>query len=150
MRGTRKTGAGFVQKNGLAVFHIEHVSDQAGATFFLPGSDGVAIHEQVRPTENEKVIVKHFPDSFLGTELQACLKASGIRRLVVCGMMSHMCVDTTVRAASALGYEVILLGDACTTKDLIWQDALIPAKTVHGAFMAALQGTLPESSIRIA
>ncbi len=55
-----------------------------------------------------------------------------------------MCIDTTVRAASGLGYEVVLLGDACTTKDLAWHETLIPAETVHGVFMASLQGTFAE------
>jgi nicotinamidase-related amidase len=55
--------------------------------------------------------------------------------------MSHMCVDTTVRSAKAQGYSVLLLGDACTTKDLFWNGEHVPAHTVHGAFMAALNGT---------
>lgn len=90
---------------------------------------------------NEKVIVKHFPDSFFNTELQKHLKPMKIKRLVVCGMMSHMCIDTTVRAAKQLGYEVILLSDACTTKDLSWNNTTIPVETVHNVFMASLQGT---------
>jgi nicotinamidase-related amidase len=130
----------FRQKE-LPIIHIQHISIQADATFFLPDSDGIKIHEQVYPEKNEKVIVKHYPDSFLDTQLQDSLNELQINKLVICGMMSHMCIDTTVRTAKKLGYEVILLNDACTTKSLSWNGTLIPAKTVHQTFMASLQGT---------
>jgi len=51
-----------------------------------------------------------------------------------------MCIDTTVRAAAGLGLAVTVLHDACATKDLVWENAAIPAVKVHGAFMAAMQG----------
>jgi nicotinamidase-related amidase len=118
-----------------------HISLKAGAAFFLPDTEGTRIRERVRPLEGETIIVKHFPDGFLHTELRETLNAQCIERLVVCDMMSHMCVDTTVRSAKGLGYTVILLGDACTTKDLTWKGERIPARTVHNAFIAALHGT---------
>lgn len=130
------------RERGLPVVHVQHVSKSADATFFLPDTEGVRIHERVRPIAGEPVVVKHFPDGFLHTELKEILAARGVERLAVCGMMSHMCVDTTVRAAMAQGYStVLLLGDACTTKDLAWNGERIPARTVHAAFMAALHGT---------
>ena len=86
------------------------------------------------------MVEKHAPDSFLQTPLQAHLEALGAKRLVVCGMMSHMCIDTTVRSAKAREYETLLLHDACTTKDLSWDGAILPAESVHRAFMASLQG----------
>ena len=133
----------FRQKQ-LPVFHVQHISVDEGATFFLPGSYGAEIHEQVSPIADEKVIVKHFPDSFLNTELQQSLEELNISRVIVCGMMSHMCIDTTVRAAKSLGYDVLLLHDACTTKDLSWNGTTTPAATVHNVFMASLQGTFAE------
>ncbi len=128
------------REKGLPVVHVRHESQRANATFFLPGTPGAQIHQSVRPLEGERVIVKHAPDGFLRTELNDTLAGLGVKRLVLCGMMSHMCVDTTVRAANALGYEALLLGDACTTKDLEWKGERIPAATVHAAFMAALHG----------
>ena len=89
-------------------------------------------------------MIKYFPDSFLDTGLQEYLSEKEICRLVVCGMMSQMCVDTTVRAAKRLGYEVILLDDACAADNLTWKGASIPAEAVHQAFMAALHGTFAE------
>lgn len=126
---------------GLPIFHVQHINLQENAAFFLPGSDGVKIHEQVFPKSDEKVIIKHTPDSFFQTELQRYLEIINIKQLVICGMMSHMCIDTIVRTAKQLGYEVILLNEACTTKDLVWKNTVIPAETVHKTFMASLQGT---------
>lgn len=60
-------------------------------------------------------------------------------------MMSYICIDSTVRTAHRLGYEVIVLNEACTTKDLVWNDTVIPAKTVHDTFMASLQDTFAQA-----
>jgi len=126
--------------NELPIFYVQHISPQENATFFLPNTDGIKIHKQIFPQPHEKVIVKHTPDSFFQTELQHYLKLEGIKQLVICGMMSHMCIDTTVRTAKQLGYDITLLNEACTTKDLEWNDSIIPAETVHNTFMSSLQG----------
>jgi nicotinamidase-related amidase len=112
-----------------------------GATSFLPGSRDAEIHESVGPLAGETVIVKHYPNAFLKTSLSAELQARGVRHLVVCGMMSHMCIDTSVRAAQDYGFSVTVLGDACATRDLSWDGETIPARTVHNAVMASLHGT---------
>lgn len=53
-------------------------------------------------------------------------------------MMTHMCIDTTTRAAFEFGYKVTLISDACATKDLVWEGVNIPARTVHDVYMASL------------
>ena len=58
---------------------------------------------------------------------------------MVCGMMTHMCVDATARAASDLGFQVIVAEDACATRDLKYGDTSIPADLVHKSFLAALK-----------
>ncbi len=125
---------------GLPVIHVQHISTRPGATFFLPDTDGAAIHSRIAPRDGESVVVKHAPNSFYQTGLAELLKEKAVDELVVCGMMSHMCVDTTVRACKDLGLAVTLLHDACGTKDLVWNGAPIPARTVHAAFMASLSG----------
>lgn len=124
----------------LPVYYIQHIGRPGGA-FFLPGSHGAEINAGLAPIEGEKVFVKHFPNMFLQTELRDELARREIRSLVVCGMMSHMCVDTSVRAAQDYGFSVTVLEDACTTKDLIWHHAVLPAETVHRVIMASLDGT---------
>ncbi len=128
----------YFRKNNLPVFHVRHTSLYSGATFFLPETYGAEIHEKLKPQENEIVIEKHFPDSFHETELKPKLDEKEIDHLVVCGMMTHMCVDTTVRAAKNFGYKVTLIEDACATKNLMHGNVEIPADVVQSAFMASL------------
>jgi len=122
----------------LPVIHIQHIALNPGATFFLPGTSGAEIHQQVRPEEQEKVIVKHYPNSFRETGLFDYLKTNGITDLVICGMMTHMCVDATVRAAKDLGFNSILIGDACATKDQEILGKKVKAQDVQNSFLASL------------
>jgi nicotinamidase-related amidase len=84
------------------------------------------------------VIEKAYPNAFLETSLDGDLKAAGTDSLVVCGMMTSMCVDATVRAAVDLGYGVSVAHDACTTMPLEFGGRRIEAADVHAAFLAAL------------
>lgn len=128
----------FFRKKDLPVVHIQHISVRPGASFFLPDTDGAAIHENVRPLPNETVFQKHFPNSFRDTPLLRHLKDNQIGRLAIVGMMTSMCVDATVRAAFDYGFENIILHDAMATKTLAFNGEFIPARHVHGSFLAAL------------
>ncbi|EFL49146.1 isochorismatase hydrolase [Solidesulfovibrio fructosivorans JJ]] len=123
---------------GAPVIHVRHEAARPGATFFLPGSWGAAIHATVAPAPGEPVVTKAFPNSFRETELAARLDAAGAKRLVVCGMMTHMCVDATVRAAFDLGYPVTVVADACATRGLSFGGRNVAAPDVQAAFLAAL------------
>lgn len=124
--------------SGERVIHLQHVWDAPDAAFFAPGTPGVEIHESVRPAEGEPVIQKAYPNGFLDTDLEAQLRAAGTESVVVCGMMTSMCVDATVRAAADLGFECTVVPEACATLDLDFRGAPIPAAQVHGAFLSAL------------
>ena len=128
---------------GRPVIYIQHFNPPDDY-FFLEGTKGAEISDRIRPEEGDKVIVKRYPNSFLETELDAYLKSLQIDTLIVCGMMTHMCVDTTVRAAMDYGYQVKLAADACATMDLNLNGEIIPAETVHKAFIAALDGVFAE------
>lgn len=123
---------------GLPVIHIQHLAARPGATFFIPGTPGAEINEIVAPIAPEPVVVKHFPNSFRETELLDLLKSLQATNLTICGAMSHMCVDTTVRVAFDLGFTCTLAADACATRDLTFEGRVIPAADVHAAYMAAL------------
>lgn len=129
----------FRNKKWPVVF-IQHLSTRPDATFFLPNTPGAEIHEAVRPLENETVIVKHFPNSFRNTNLHQHLQATQCSDLVICGAMSHMCIDTTTRAATDLGYKCQLIYDSCATRDLVFNNHTVSASDVHAAYMAALNG----------
>lgn len=126
------------RKAKLPVIHIQHVSAHPGATFFLPETDGARINQRVTPRGDEIVVVKNFPNSFRGTSLLEILKKQKIDNLVICGAMSHMCIDATTRAAFDLGFTCTVADDACATKDLSFKSNTIKASDVHGSFMAAL------------
>jgi nicotinamidase-related amidase len=124
----------------MPVFHVRHLSTRPGATFFIPGTAGAEIREAVRPREGETLIEKNFPNAFRSTSLKDVLEKQQIRNLVVAGMMTHMCVDATVRQAADLGYQVTLLADACATRAQSFAGETVPARQVHAAFLAALNG----------
>jgi len=124
---------------GRPIIYIQHFNPPDD-TFFLEGTRGAEISERIKPEKGDKIIVKHYPNSFLETELDAYLKKLRTDTLVICGMMTHMCVDTTVRAAMDYGYQVKLVADACATLDLKLNGEIIPAEIVHKAFIAALDG----------
>ena len=96
------------RKSGNGVCHIQHVSVKPGATFFLKDTIGCEIHETVKPNTDEPVITKSFPNSFLKTDLLNYLKSNHINHLIISGMMTHMCVDATTRAAFDFGFNVLL------------------------------------------
>ena len=122
------------------IFHIRHLAKRPGATFFLPGTIGVDFHAAVGPSAGEAVITKHFPSGFRETTLLDDLRAAGASRLVFAGMMTHMCVDTTVRAAADLGFECLLAQDGCATKALQFSGREADAAQVQVAYLSALNG----------
>ncbi len=125
-------------KNRAPVFILQHISLRPDAQFFLPDTDGIALHPALKPADTDQILQKNFPNSFRNTDLKKLLDEHGITKLVISGMMSHMCVDATTRAAFDHGFSCRLIHDACATKKLVFGDREIGAKDVHGAFMAAL------------
>lgn len=130
----------YFRSSGEEVIFIRHESEEKGNFLFSNGSEGTQIYPLLAPLENERVFTKRVPDSFLSNGLADYLKKAGVTELIVCGMMSHMCIDTTVRAAASRGYKVTVLEDACTTLDLSRHGVLYPAQQVHEIFMASLDG----------
>jgi nicotinamidase-related amidase len=129
----------FFRQRKWPTVHIQHVAIRPGANTFLPDTEGVKIHPSIAPLADETVIVKHFPNAFRETILLEHLKKLGIDRLVLCGMMTHMCVDASMRAAADFGYPVLLATDACATRTLSFNQMEVPAVYVQAAFLAALK-----------
>ncbi len=130
--------AGF-RAAGAPVIHVQHLSTRPGATFFVPGTPGCDINPAAAPAGDEPVVRKHFPSAFRGTDLDARLKDAGVEQVTICGAMSHMCIDSTTRAAFDLGYGCTVVESACATRDLEFGGRVLPAADVHAAFMAALR-----------
>lgn len=123
---------------GAPVIHIRHEFTSADAPFFAPGSEGADIHTKAAPVADEPVLLKHFINSFRETPLQEILQGAQVRHVVICGAMSHMCVDACTRASNDFGYRVTVVHDACASRPLSFNGVDVPAEHAHAAFMAAL------------
>lgn len=128
----------FFRSKELPVFHIQHIFLSSDAPFFAPGTEGAEIHESVTPLDGEAVIKKHYPNSFRETPLLGLLHEKDIKNVIICGMMSHVCIDATVRAASDFGFNCTVIEDACTCPDLSIDKRIIPATDIHQVFMTTL------------
>lgn len=129
----------FREKN-LPIIHIQHISTRPEANFFIKNTEGSNIHPFVEPQNSEKVIIKNYPNSFKNTELLKYLEENKIEELIICGMMTHMCVAATTKAAFDYGYKCEVIADGCTTKDLQYDNKIISAETVHNTILASLNG----------
>jgi nicotinamidase-related amidase len=127
--------------NHLPAIFVQHVSVNPEAASFRLGSPGVSLYTSVRPLPGEAVVRKHHPNSFRETNLLELLRADDVSRLVICGMMTHMCIDATTRTAFDYGFSCIVAADACATRDLSFAGEPVPATMVQRAFLAALDGT---------
>ena len=148
MGAAAETAAGVLKEfrqHKSPVYHIQHVSTRPGATFFVPGTEGMETHASVAPMDGESLIQKNFPNSFRDTSLLETIRGDGVEHLVICGAMSHMCIDATTRAAFDHGFSCTVVSDACATRDLQFEGKTVSATDVHAAFMAAL--AVPYASV---
>lgn len=127
------------RKKGLPVIHVQGISTDKNATFFLPNTNGVEINQAVLPENGEKVIIKHFPNSFRETDLLSYLKDNHIQKLIILGMMTHVCIDATVKAAKDYGFECTVVSDACATLDVEVQGRKVPAEAVQQSLLGAME-----------
>ena len=123
---------------GAPVFHVVQ-RGRRGRGLFDPAGPMAEIIRELTPLEGEVVIAKSLPNGFARTDLDAQLKARSIRKVIFAGFMTHMCVETTVRAALELGYESTVVASACATRDLSdGAGGVVTAAVVHRASLAAL------------
>ena len=121
---------------GVPVFFVQHEEADSPMTF---DSAGWQLYERLDVRPEDVRVRKTTPDSFHGTDLHALLQGHDVGRLVVCGMQSECCIDSTVRAAAAHGYGVVLLSDAHTTMD----NAVLTAAQIvahHNATLVTIGG----------
>jgi len=115
------------REKALIVIHVRHNSETGGE-----------IHKNVKPLETEKVISKNQINSFKDTDLLTYLREHGVKKLVICGMMTHMCVEAATRAAHDYDFECVVVYDACATRALKFQNREIPAEAVHYSTLSSL------------
>jgi nicotinamidase-related amidase len=113
--GTLKVAIAKAREAGAAVIYVRH--DSGPGKFLEKGTPGWGIHPAIQPVAGDVIVDKKTPDSFHETTLQEELEARGITKLVVAGIQTEVCVDTTCRRAFSLGYAVTLVKDAHSTWD---------------------------------
>jgi nicotinamidase-related amidase len=126
---------------GSPVVHVQHLPKGQEAPSPDTGDVAYRIHANVLPAAGETVVGKHHANAFRDTDLLAVLRRIGASRLVIAGMQTHMCVEAATRAAADLGFDVVVVHDACATRGLKFGATEVPAAQVHAAALAAMSGS---------
>jgi nicotinamidase-related amidase len=128
------------EKTGVSVIHIHHVAASPTAPLFASGSSGAEPVEELLPAANHATVIKRLPSGFAGTELLELLRQRECERVIVCGLMTHNCVDATTRDALHLGFAPIVAADASATRDLpgVCGGEAVTAQRLHQAVLAGL------------
>ena len=121
---------------GIPIVHIQHDAGE-GSPYDIRAESGQIV-EQVAPRGDEPVIVKHFPDSFVQTDLDDRLKAGATQNLVLAGFMTHMCVNSTARGAFNLGYTPTVVAGATATRPLPGLSGVVSSAALQAGSLAAI------------
>jgi nicotinamidase-related amidase len=122
---------------GVPVVYVQHSEPEE-----IVGTPTWEIHPAIAPGTDEVIIQKQHPDSFQDTNLQHELESMGVKKLIIAGMQTEYCIDTTCRRAYSLGYEVTLVKDAHSTwsTDILTADQIIAHHNeVLGGWFAELK-----------
>jgi nicotinamidase-related amidase len=128
------------RSTGRPVYHVRHDSLEP-ASYYRPGQPGNEFKPEAQPLPSEVVIAKRTNSAFIGTDLEARLRAAGQNFLVIAGVITNNSVEATVRMAGNLGFENYLVEDAVFTfgrKD--WNGVARTASEVHAMSLANLDG----------
>ena len=122
------------------IFHIRHVSRESNSTY-RPGQSGAEFKDEVLPRAGERIIEKQTNSAFIGTSLEAELRARKIADVVITGVITNNSVEATARMAGNLGFSTIVVADATATfgrRDFAgtWRTA----DEVHAMSLANLDG----------
>lgn len=127
------------RKAGRPIIHVRHDSIKEGSTL-RPDAAGNEFRPGFEPQAGEPLVTKSVNAAFIGTDLDLRLRRAGIDTIVVFGISTDMCVSTTVRVGSNMGYKVILVEDACDCFDLAdGHGERIAAADIHRAHVATLR-----------
>lgn len=118
----------------VPVIYIQHTEDEGP---FMEGLDSWQIRSSIKPTEIDIVIQKNYPDSFMKTTLEENLKKMKVDELIVCGMQTEYCVDTSLRRAFSLGYKTTIVKEGHTT----FNTKVLDAKTIREHHVSIWKGS---------
>jgi nicotinamidase-related amidase len=124
----------------IPVYHVQHLAP-AESPVFADKSTSVDIHRELQPAPHHVVLQKTSVSVFPTTDLNDQLKANGIKTLIITGLMTHACVAGAARDAVPLGYSVIVVDDACATRDLDAAGGVIAHDVLHRSALASIDDT---------
>lgn len=126
------------RQSGRPVIHVQHLSTRPDSPLH-PSRPGVAIKPEVAPLPEEVLIRKQVNSAFIGTDLEARLRAAGCENLVIMGLTTPHCISTTARMAGNLGFQTILVADATAAHAAVGYDGQpYSAEEIHQVALAAL------------
>lgn len=121
----------------VPIVHVQHKGQPGG--LFDPEADSFTIAAPAAAETGEVCVTKELPNAFAGTELTDVLRETGRKTVIFAGFMTHMCISSSVRAATDLGFGATVVGDACATRDLPdGKGGVVSAADLHRASLAAL------------
>lgn len=121
----------------VPIVHVQHKGQPGG--LFDPEAVSFTIAAPAAPETGEVCVTKALPNAFAGTELTDVLRGTGRKTVIFAGFMTHMCISSSVRAATDLGFGATVVGDACATRDLPdGKGGVVSAADLHRASLAAL------------
>ena len=125
---------------GRPVIHVKHAS-LAPRSPLREGEPGHEFAREARPRDGEPVFSKHVNSAFIGTDLEAHLRARGLDSLVLAGITTDHCVSTSARMAANLGFRVTVVDDATATFERVGPDGEhYSADLMHRSALASLNG----------
>ncbi|CAJ0692825.1 isochorismatase family protein [Ralstonia mannitolilytica] len=125
-------------RQGWQVVHVQHVAPAQAPI----SSRHAAIHADVRKRPGHRLVQKSSVSVFAGTGLADELKRDGMTHLVICGLMTHACVAGAARDAVPAGFEVIVVDDACATRDIVVDERIsVSHDVLHRAALAEIADT---------
>jgi nicotinamidase-related amidase len=133
----------FADRRKMPVFHVQHVAP-ADSPVFAEQSALIEIHRDIRPSANHVVLQKTSVSVFATTDLDSRLQKAGIQTLIIAGLMTHACVAGAARDAVPLGYSVIVVDDACATRDIDTAGGTISHDVLHRSALATIDDTFGE------
>jgi len=127
------------RKTKIPVIHVVHRGKKN--SLFDPDHQRGKIIAGLDPIDGEEIVEKNLPNSFANTKLEEVLhRVAKGRVLLISGLMTHMCLSSTVRSALDHGYKVVIIASTTTTRDLKGIDGnSVPAQTIKSAELAALK-----------
>jgi ureidoacrylate peracid hydrolase len=96
---------------------VYRTSQKSGLSTCREGSWGAEFYDGIAPLPTERVVIKHRYSAFINTDLNTVLKARGIQSVLVCGVATNVCVETTARDGYMYDYYVTMIDDCSAAYD---------------------------------